>query len=228
MSRFVSSRIAILSFCLFAGAAVTAAAGQPQAAASSSQDRSAQSQQGPLVVQPISSGGVITPEVLFTNVNHSSATLIGATGGWLYDDSLLLGAGGYWMVNGSHGSGLSYFGFVTGWSVPVGSSLRLGVRGLFGGGDGSFTKTITVPYYPYPDPYHNGSSGNQNLTYVQQQVHIHQGFFVFEPQATAVFNFGSKVALDFGGGYRVIGAAGGWGSELQGGFGRIGVRFGPF
>ena len=180
-------------------------------------------------MSPVRSGFVITPEVLFTNVNHSSATLVGASGGWLYDESLLLGAAGYWQVNGSHGTGMSYFGFLAGWSVPVAPSFRVGARGLFGWGEGHLTQTVTVSYTNYPDPYyHSGSQVPPTYTTVQQQVHVHQGFFVFEPQATAVLNFGSKVALDFGGGYRLIDAGGGWSHEFQGGFGRIGVRFGPF
>jgi hypothetical protein len=229
MSRFGSSRMAVISLCLFAATAAVAAAGQQQASAPSSESPQAQAGSGPLVIEPISSGFAVTPEVIFTTVNHSSATLVGASGGWLYDDALLLGAGGYWLVNGHRGTSMSYFGVVAEWTVPVGRSLRVGVRGLFGEGTGELIETVAVPYPSHPDRLHPpGPAVDQGFTMVTQQVHVHQDFLVFEPQATAVLRFGNKIALDLGGGYRLIGDAGSWDREWQGGVGRVGVKFGPF
>jgi hypothetical protein len=185
--------------------------------------RPAAAQSGPLLLQPVSSGMVFTPEVKFSTVNHSNATLVGGSGGWLYDDTLFLGGAAYWLTNGKDHTDMWYGGMVVGWTVPVGSMLRIGGKGLVGFGDATVPYEMTVPAYPHP--YH--SSGGSTGT-VTQWYWASTGFFVFEPQATAILRLTKKVSFDFSGGYRVIGDANGLDHELRGGFGSIGVRFGPF
>ena len=58
--------------------------------------------QGPLIVERIPSGWVVSPDVTITEVNKQAATLVGAYGGWLSDRTWLVGAGGYWLANNSH------------------------------------------------------------------------------------------------------------------------------
>ncbi len=224
MNSSVKSRIAVISMSLLVAAASVAAAGQPQAPGAG-QARTAEVQQGPLVVEPIDSGFLFTPEVKFTKVNGSNATLVGGYAGWLASDTFFLGAGGYGLVNGKYDTRMDYGGVVAGWTAPVGGALRLGVRGLFGYGDSRLAQNVTVRYY-LPVPY--GTTASQAYVTGVQQVRFSQNFLVFEPQVTAVVRFGHKVALDIAGGYRVIGDAGGWDKQLRGGFGSVGVRFGPF
>jgi hypothetical protein len=229
MSRFVGSRIAVMSVCLLAGAAAVAAAGPQGAAAASGQGRPAEAQQGPLVVEPISSGFVIAPDFRFTKIDGSNHVLAGAYGGWLHDQTFLLGAGGYWLADPkSHGTRVGYGGFVAGMSVPVGSALQVGARGLFGMGQARMFANVTVRHPDYFGDRGRNQQVDPGFTVVQQQVRFNQNFLVFEPQATAALRFGGKVSLDFGGGYRFIGDAGGWDRQLRGGFGSVGVRFGPF
>jgi hypothetical protein len=57
---------------------------------------------------------------------------------------------------------------------------------------------------------------------------VSQNFVVFEPQVTAAIRLTRAVSFDFAGGYRVIADAGGFDRELRGGFGSVGIRFGPF
>jgi hypothetical protein len=207
MSRF-ANLVGVIAGCLVL---VAAAAASAQDASGGQSSRPAP-QSGPLTVEPVSSGFVFTPEVRFSTVNHSNATFVGGYGGWLYDDALLLGGAWYWMTNGSHGTGMSYGGLVAGFAVPVGNAVRVGARGLFGWGDAGLNQTYT--YYYHGAPY-------------TQQAHNHVGFVVFEPQGSVVVRATRTVSFDFSGGYRFTDTHG-WNNDLQGAFGSIGVRFGPF
>jgi hypothetical protein len=201
--------------------AATAAAASPQEPSSGGQSsRPAPAQQGPLVLQPISSGFVFTPEVRFTEVNHSYGTMFGGSGGWLYAESLYFGGAFYGLVGGANDSQLWYGGFVTGWSTPVSRAVRVGVRALFGWGHSEILDEWTDPGYCSHGACHGPST---------QKAWIYQDFMVFEPQGTATFRLGKQLALDVGGGYRLTGNNYyGWDSHVNGGFGSVGIRFGPF
>lgn len=230
VSELVTSTVIAMSACLLVAGAATAAA-SPQAPTSSVQDRAAQAPQaGSLVVEPINNGFVIIPEVKFTKISEKNKLLVGAYGGWLLNETFLLGAGGYWLADrkSSDGSRMGYGGFVAGWTAPLGSAVRVGARGLFGMGQARLTADVT---YCNSDcfgwDHMHGGPPSSGFTGVRRVI-FDQHFIVFEPQATAVIRLGSKVALDMGGGYRVIGAADGLEKQLRGPFGSVGVRFGPF
>jgi hypothetical protein len=219
MTRFAirSTGAAAGVLLLLAAQAATAA---PQDAASGGQaSRPAQAQSGPLLLQPVNSGFVFTPEVKFTPVNHSTGTMVGGYGGWLLDDTFLLGAAAYWLTNGKNGTDMWYGGLIAGWMVPLGEAVRVGGRGLVGWGSAS------IPYqYSYP-AYDHGSHHAPAGSY---WTWAGTSFFVFEPQATAAIRLTRSVSFDIAGGYRVVGDAYGLDHELRGGFGSVGVRFGPF
>jgi hypothetical protein len=80
--------------------AATAATASAQDAAGGGQ-RLPAPQQGPMVVQQISTGWVLTPEIRDTELNHSWGTQLGASGGWVYDDALFVGGGVYGLVGGA-------------------------------------------------------------------------------------------------------------------------------
>ena len=91
--------------------------------AASAQDASAEPQaprtQGPMTVERVKSGFVVTPEVKITSFDHSTSELIGADGGWLADKMFFIGGGGYWMVNQNHDRELAYGGLVVNQRVPA-------------------------------------------------------------------------------------------------------------
>ena len=98
--------------------------------------------QGPLIVERIPSGWVVSPDVTITEVNKQAATLVGAYGGWLSDRTWLLGAGGYWLANNTHDFSMAYGGIVTQYLVRSDRRIGFGVKGLVGGGDA----TISASY----------------------------------------------------------------------------------
>ncbi len=221
MNRFGISASGVAAGVLVVLAAASAAASPQESAAGGQAARPAQAQSGPLLLQPVSSGLVFTPEVKFTTVNHANGTLVGGYGGWLYDESLLLGGAAYWLTNGVDGTDMRYGGMLVGWTVPVGSVVRVGGRGLVGFGYAEMK-------YSYPYYYSDGYAHRPPSMMVPQWAWASTNFFVFEPQATATFRVTKTVSFDVAGGYRVIADSGGLDHELRGGFGSVGVRFGVF
>jgi hypothetical protein len=205
MPRIVSSRIALVSLCVWAVAAVAGA------------------RQGPPPAPSSESGLVFAPEVRITSVDGSLGELAGWHGGWLRPDGVFLGAGAYALVGGGGGAAMSYGGFVAGFAAPVNDRARIGVRGLVGIGHAS----LWGPPPPSSDwdacltsPYLCGT--------IIISVRTHPNFFVFEPQVTAESRVGRRVSVEVAVGYRVIGSASGYESHLRGTFGSVGVRLGPF
>ena len=221
MNRFANSTRGMMTSLLVVLAAASAAASPQDQASGGQASRQGRPQGGPLLLQPVSSGAVFTPEVKFTTVNHANGTLVGGYGGWLYDDSLLLGGAAYWLTNGEDGTDMCYGGMLVGWTVPLGSAVRVGGRGLVGFG---YAELL----YPYTYPVYGGGPHHGSGSTATQWSWASTNFFVFEPQATATFRVTKAVSFDVAGGYRVIADANGLDRELRGGFGSVGIRFGPF
>lgn len=205
MPRFVSSRIAVVSLCVWAVAAIAGA------------------RPGPPPVPSSESGFVFTPEVRFTSVDGSFGELAGGHAGWRRPDGVFLGAGAYGLVGGGGRAGMLYGGFVAGFGAPVNDRTRIGVRGLFGFGQASLW---------VPPPPSSGSDPCLTSPYLCESIIIsvrtHPNFFVFEPQVTAESRAGRRMSVEIAAGYRVIGGASGYASRLRGAFGSVGVRLGPF
>ena len=89
-----------------------------------------QTGQGPLIVERIPSGWVVSPDVTITEVNKQAATLVGVYGGWLSDRTWLVGAGGYWLANNAHDFSMAYGGIVTQYLVRSDRALGGGVGAL--------------------------------------------------------------------------------------------------
>jgi hypothetical protein len=183
----------------------------------------ADARQGPPAPAPGQSGLVFAPEIRVTSIDGSSGELIGGYAGWLRRDGLLLGAGGYGLVSGGGETGMSYGGFVAAYSLPVSDLARVGVRGLVGVGKAH----LWVPVPP-PAGWDDCFSSPYLCESILISVGEHPSFVVFEPQVTVESRVGRRVSVEVGAGYRVIGNAEGYASRLQGVFGSVGVRIGPF
>ncbi len=224
MGRLNRLAVVIFSACFVVWAAVASA--QTNAA-----------KQGPLVLQPVTEGPVIVPEVKWANFNSGKGgVLVGGFGGWQMDNGLLLGAGVDFLANHNHGdpvSGMGYGGFVGGWSMPGDRAIRPGVRALVGYGDATLTDSISFAFPTHLMPifgdHHDGDTRDTNAVLVQQ-ARFSEGFFIFEPQASVAVRLGQRVGLDVAGGYRVIGGANRFGnnydSRLRGASVSVGARIG--
>ena len=90
--------------------------------------------QAPLVLERIFSPWVAAPDYKIADVDGDTGQLAGAYVGRLLDNTLFIGGGFYWLVNGDHGEEMRYGGLLLGWSMPAGSMIRFGGRGLVGFG----------------------------------------------------------------------------------------------
>jgi hypothetical protein len=180
---------------------------------------------GPLVMQPSGDGPVITPDVKIGKFGGDSGVLVGAYGGWLFDDQLLVGAGGYGLVDHDWYdpvSRMSQFGFVTAWTVPATKVFHPGLRGFVGFGQATLTDNYSYAGHPgYPDAHHGDPHGGA------YGVQFWEDFFVFEPQVSMLLQLSHGVAVDFSVGYRLVQGAGYYNDRLSGTSGSVGVRFGP-
>lgn len=232
MTRPMGFCMPALAALLLASATASAQAGADGTVATTS----SQARPGSLVVEPIRDSFVITPDVKVADLNHSTRTLVGAYGGLLKENTLLLGAGGYWLADGSRSQEMAYGGFVTQWTVPVGHRVRVGVRGLVGGGRATVGRTVSfqVPtgldlqgfdgrHWMGPG---RGRDLNFTFTTVSREARFHTGFFVAEPQADVVLKLSSWLALNAGAGYRAVGWASGLERQLRGAAGSLGFRIG--
>jgi hypothetical protein len=162
------------------------------------------STQGPLVLQPVSSGFLFAPDIKVSQIAGRTETLAGAYGGWVNDGRLLIGGGGQWLATGSHNLSLGYGGLVVGWLGPSTHAVTMSVRGLVGFGGTtqyvSATSLPSVPVYPTPrDPHYHPPVYTPYGT-----VGFYEGVFVAEPEVDADVALASSAHLLVGVGYRAV------------------------
>ena len=175
------TRYLLLAIAVFIGSASVAQAQAPAGPTS-----------GPLVIEPIESHFVVAPEYKFTDVDGRTGHMAGVTAGMLTDKSLYLGGAIYFLTNGDDGFGLTYGGFLAGWTTGIGTHVRVGGRGLLGFGGA----TVSDSFAAY-DPHYRGV---RTYNYI-----AHSDFFLAEPQAQAHVSFADHVGIDVTGGYRFAG-----------------------
>jgi hypothetical protein len=185
----------------FAGVWVLAIASTPAAAQNSAPSSPSQ---GPIVVDEVRDGFAIAPDIRVTDINHQTGVLVGAYGGWVIDNTLLIGGGGYGLTNTN--TGMGYGGFVIGLMQHTDRPIGFGARALFGFGEGTVTAPYTTVLYPpppVPTPFSHSVNPPQGQT-VTYLASYHEHFFITDPSADVIIRLGPKVRIDAGIGYRLI------------------------
>lgn len=159
-------------------------------------------------------GFMIAPDFRVTEINHQTAQMVGAYGGYVFAKQLLIGAGAYWQANTTDGARMFYTGPVVGWRLFPDSTVGLNLHGLVGGGwryldDNVYYWMIRSDRLPPPGirPVPRGW--------------YNSGFFVAEPEAQVVVRLGSWARLQGGVGYRATSTDG-----LSGASGSVSMQFG--
>jgi len=186
-----------------------------------------QTAQGPLVVERIHSRFVIAPDFKVTEVDDEVAGLAGAYGGWLNDRTLLIGAGGYWLANRHDDFKMAYGGLVVGWQMAADRRIGFGVRGLVGAGEATLGDSVTI--LTRDEPFARfGQSGRNTAVFppINRRFIFDEGFFIAEPQVDLHLRFTNSIRLNWGVGYRLIGAARGVEDRLRGVTGSVAIQFG--
>jgi hypothetical protein len=151
----------------------------------------------PLVVEPVRTPFVFAPDYKVTDIDGDRRQMAGGFIGRAFDEVLFVGAAGYWLVDGSPGEELGYGGLMLGWSGPRTSVVRVGVRGLIGGGTATLARDITLLRAP-----REPSGGRVTPAF---RFFERDDFFVFEPQVGVEAHVLPHVALNVAAGYRLTG-----------------------
>jgi hypothetical protein len=160
-------------------------------------------------------GFVIAPDFRITEVNHHTAQLVGAYGGYVFAGQVLIGAGAYWQANSTDGAHLAYGGPVVEWRMFTNRTIGFNLHGLVGAG----WRFSDFGYFQDVRFGHHGSPANAQYG---MPYGLHDEiFFVAEPEAQIVVRFGTSVRLQGGVGYRATPANG-----LSGPSGSISLQFG--
>jgi hypothetical protein len=173
---------------------------------------------GPLVVERVRNPVVVAPDYKVTDLDGELGQLVGGYAGKLIDGSLFLGGAGYWLANGSHGDELGYGGFMLGWTMPAGSRIRFGGRGLVGFGVGQLGQDVQV----VRGRTSGGRGGAPQIGTVR--VLASEDFFVFEPQADFVTRLSTHVGVNLAAGYRLTGFADHLDDRLNGTTGSVALQ----
>jgi len=175
------------------------------------------STQSGAIVQTSSSddGFVIAPDYRITDINHHTAQMVGAYGGYVFAKQLLVGAGGYWQADSTDGAHMVYAGPVVEWRMFPDRTVGLNLHGLVGGG-----------WRYFDDDFYNWRIRSDRFlpppgTRPVRHGWYNDGFFVAEPEAQVVVRLGSWIRLQGGAGYRATSADG-----LSGASGSVSVQFG--
>jgi hypothetical protein len=196
-----------------------------------------QNAQGPLVVERIPSGWVITPDVAVTQLNKDFGTLVGAYGGWLAERTWLVGAGGYWLANRASDFKLAYGGLVLQYMARSDRTIGFGVKGLVGGGAATIGASLRdlygIPVEPGPairfgghHPWDEGHRPPGPVVTPDTRYVFDEVFMVGEPQAQLFWNVSDTVRLTIGAGYRFTTGGREVNDRISGPVGSIGVEFG--
>ena len=159
----------------------------------------------PLILEPIHDTFVIAPEYKVTSLDNEVGQLAGVYAGRVLDQALFVGGAAYWLANQTRDFKLTYGGAVVGWSMPAGSHIRFGARGLAGFGTATLGTDITT-LVRGNDLRSLTRFGGRGTTVPSQpgtiRVLARDDFAVFEPQANVLAHITDHVAVDVSAGYR--------------------------
>jgi hypothetical protein len=165
------------------------------------------------------SGFVIAPDYRITQINHNTAQMVGAYGGYVMARQLMVGAGAYWQADSTDGARMFYTGPVVAWRMFPDRTVGLNFHGLVGAG---------WQYFDNRDFYYWQIRGDHNDRFLPPPgIHpvprggYDDAFFVAEPEAQVVWRLGSWARVQGGIGYRATSANG-----LSGASGSFSVQFG--
>ena len=198
--------------------------------------------EGPLIIELVHNPFVVATDYKVTNLDGEVGQLAGGYVGRVIEDALFVGGAGYWLVNGSGGDELAYGGLLAGWSVPLGSRIRFGARGLVGGGHATLGTDVDVRRGGGGFSGFSGFNGRGNDPRFMRfgastrggpasvpistfRVRARDDFFVFEPQADLLTRVTDHVSVNWAAGYRLTGFTDVLDDRLNGATGSAALRF---
>ena len=173
---------------------------------------------GPLVLVPIASAIVFSPDVKVTSINNDTATLAGVYVGKLAEKRVLVGAGAYWLANPRSDARLFYAGLVLGGRILGTDRANLNARTLVGIGHATLYEAVQFAEGPRKDR-HFGFDGREF------RIGLTDDFWMVDPEIRLAIMINRLISLDVGAGYRLTAGRGGFNDAFDGATGSIGIRF---
>jgi len=178
-------------------------------AAAGDETQPPQVSQGPMTVQRIHNGFLISPEVKATEFDKRAFPMVGGSAGFVAQETFFIGGGGYWMpTRRSDDRRLAYGGAIVKWFIVSSDRFGLTAGALLGGGEATIPETVTQIVYP-PEPFPTGR--NTPLPpplpprTITTTLGFRQDFVAAEPELNARVGLAKHVSLAFGAGYRFAG-----------------------
>lgn len=190
--------------------------------------------QGPMTVERVSNGWLIAPDVQVGRVGKSTTTMVGAYGGWMFQNTILVGGAGYFQVDRSEPRRIDYGGGIVEWLSRTDRRIGFGARALVGAGSATIDNGPAV----FPTDFGGGIASEPSFGHhipidfpVPDDIRIRhvvfrQNFAIFEPQGDVLINIAPRLRIRAAGGYRFIGAGHGWGDQLHGALVSVGLEIG--
>lgn len=186
------------------------------AAASAQSTTSGPASAGPLVLTPIPSSIVFSPDAKLTTANDKAVVLAGGYVGKLIEHSLLVGAGAYWLADHRDDARLWYAGLLVGARVLGSDRLNLSARSLFGVGQGTVFDTLSLQ----PLRHHGSTFPGRDV-----RIGYRDDFLVVDPELRLMLALTDALSVNVGAGYRATTAADGLNERLRGATGSVGIQF---
>jgi hypothetical protein len=181
--------------------------------------------QGPMIIERVTSGFLVAPEVKVTRFDRRTSELVGGYAGWLSDQTFFIGGGGYWMANRSRDRGLAYGGLVLGVMARSNRTIGFGVKGLLGGGRATRVETVNL-FDDRDIRILAPGAPTRVIVPVPTDVRVRNEFFVAEPEANLIVNLGKRFHLTVGAGYRFTGRERGSAKGISGATGSVALQIG--
>ena len=180
---------------------------------------SAQTSQGPMIVEQVHNGFLVAPDFKVTEVDRKTSGLAGGYAGLVIDDRFLVGGGAYVLASHTRDREMAYGGLVLHWFAGGSDRFGFSAKTLLGGGRSESASTVQVL---------------DRGRLVTNRFRVRQDFFVAEPEVDALVRLTTHLRLTAGAGYRFTGSARGRGvfpdsrgrTGLNGAVGSIGLQIG--
>jgi hypothetical protein len=190
--------------------------------------------QGPMTIERVTNGWLVAPDMQFGRVGHSTTTLVGGYGGWMYQNTILIGGAGYFQVDRSEPRTIDYGGGIVEWFTRTDRPIGFGARALLGAGHATIDAGTAI--FPGFDRFRGllDQDAVAHLIPVYlpvpdlriRHVVFGENFGIFEPQANVLVNLGPRLRVAAAAGYRVMFAARGLEDQLRGVMGSVGFEIG--
>jgi hypothetical protein len=185
---------------------------------------------GPLIVERIQHGWIVSPDARATDLGGETGALAGGYLGRITDNSWVIGAGGYFLTNRDEDFKLAYGGPVVEWLVRSDRRIGFGIRTLVGAGSATLPLPVTdlVDERILAAARHVSTGRGRGLNIVDPSalIAVRDDFFVAEPQVNLLLNLSRGQRIVFGVGYRAVGSAPLLGDAVNGLSGSIAYQIG--